>query len=63
MTTTHTSVSNRNRILTDPTTSYWLRDALNASAARDILDALADAEALVEALAAEYAALSARARS
>jgi len=53
-------MSNRERILTDPTTSYWLRDALDASRARDILDALADAEMLVETLAAEYVALYAR---
>jgi hypothetical protein len=31
----------------DPCTSYWLKDAINAIARRDCVDALRDAETLV----------------
>jgi hypothetical protein len=36
--------------LADPSTTYWLRDALKSSLARDPVDALRDAEALVDLL-------------
>ena len=36
--------------LADPSTTYWLRDALKSSLARDPVDALHDAEALVDLL-------------
>lgn len=42
-------------ILGDPATSYRLRDALRAAAERDLLDALGDAEALVEVLRERWA--------
>lgn len=34
------------QVLADPSTSFWLRDAVRAMLARDPVDALADAEAL-----------------
>jgi hypothetical protein len=36
--------------LTDPSTSYWLRAQIVATAQRDPVDALRDAERLVEVL-------------
>jgi hypothetical protein len=36
--------------LADPSTSYWLRDALKTAIKRDPVDALNDAEKLVELL-------------
>jgi hypothetical protein len=36
--------------LADPSTTYWLRDALKSSLARDPVDALRDAEALTDLL-------------
>ena len=36
--------------LADPSTTYWLRDALKSSLPRDPVDALRDAEALVDLL-------------
>lgn len=44
---------NRTDTLRDPTASYWLKDALKASASRDILDACWDAERLAAILRAE----------
>lgn len=38
-------------VLADPSTTYWLRDALKTSLTRDPVDALRDAEALVGILA------------
>jgi hypothetical protein len=40
----------------DPCASFWLKHALETALRRDPCDALADAEALVEALRAERAA-------
>ncbi|WP_240919599.1 hypothetical protein [Metapseudomonas otitidis] len=37
-------------ILTSPGTSYWLRDAINTSMKRDPVDALSDAEVLLDVL-------------
>ncbi len=37
-------------VLADPSTTYWLRDALKSSLTRDPVDALRDAEALVDFL-------------
>ena len=34
----------------DPATSFWLREQISATRQRDVLDALADAEALVDIL-------------
>ncbi|MDP2852584.1 MAG: hypothetical protein Q8O23_04175 [Gallionella sp.] len=36
--------------LADPSTTYWLRDALKSALPRDPMDALRDAEALVDLL-------------
>jgi hypothetical protein len=36
----------RAELLADPSVSHWLKDALRASAKRDILDALNDANTL-----------------
>ena len=38
------------QILTDPSGSYWLKDAVRSAIDRDPVDALNDAEALVLAL-------------
>ena len=38
------------RILKDPTTSYWLKDAIVALRKRDVVDALNDVEILLEVL-------------
>lgn len=45
--------------LTDPSTSYWLRDALRSSIRRDPVDALKDAEQLVHLLRDRFAELTA----
>jgi len=37
-------------VLADPSTTYWLRDALKSSLRRDPVDALRDAEMLVDLL-------------
>jgi len=37
-------------IFNDPATSYWLKEQLEATKKRDIVDALGDAEMLVEIL-------------
>jgi hypothetical protein len=37
-------------VLADPSTSYWLRDALKSAFQRDPVDALADAELLTALL-------------
>ncbi|MBI8852183.1 hypothetical protein CAZ10_08885 [Pseudomonas aeruginosa] len=37
-------------LLTSPGTSYWLRDAINSSMKRDPVDALSDAEVLLDVL-------------
>ena len=43
------------KILTDdPSTSDWLRNAIETSRRRDILDALRDAEVLVQVLRARW---------
>jgi len=47
--------------LADPCTTYWLRDALKTSLARDPLDALNDAEALASMLRERLADLTAHA--
>lgn len=36
------------RVLSDPSASYWLKDAVRALVDRDVCDALNDAEALRE---------------
>ena len=41
------------RALTDPSTSYWLRDLLGSAATRDSVDVLADLDA-ASALVAAY---------
>lgn len=41
-------------ILTDPTASYWLRDAVERSIVRDPVDALHDAQILTEVLQARF---------
>lgn len=38
----------------DPSTSFWLKEQLQVTKARDILDALNDAEALVNVLKTRY---------
>lgn len=48
----------RAALLADPSTSYWLKDALRAAEGRDLLDALADAETLVEVLSEQWQAAS-----
>jgi hypothetical protein len=45
--------------LTDTSTSYWLRDALQSSIRRDPADALNDAEALVDLLRNYFTELTA----
>ena len=40
---------NIQQILDDPSTSYWLRDALTTSLNRDPVDALNDVDILLEA--------------
>lgn len=42
------------QILSDPSASYWLKDALRAALERDCVDALSDAEALAVALKDNY---------
>lgn len=42
------------RVLTDPATSFWLKQALEASRVRDPLDALNDASALHAVLAERW---------
>ena len=37
-------------VLADPSSSYWLRDAIKSAMKRDPLDALRDAETLAEVL-------------
>lgn len=37
-------------LLTSPGTSYWLRDAISSSMKRDPVDALSDAEVLLDVL-------------
>ncbi|HFL7769811.1 TPA: hypothetical protein ACG47G_004354 [Pseudomonas aeruginosa] len=37
-------------LLTSPGTSYWLRDAISSSMRRDPVDALSDAEVLLDVL-------------
>jgi len=44
-------------LLNNPTTSYWLRDAIIQTGRRDLIDALADAEVLLEVCRARVAAL------
>jgi hypothetical protein len=44
------------RALTDPSTSYWLRDLLGSAASRDPVDTLADLDA-ARALVAAYVRL------
>ena len=39
-----------NRLLEDPSTSYWLKDAIVSALKRDSVDAIHDAEILVKAL-------------
>jgi hypothetical protein len=39
-----------NEIASDPSASYWLRDAVRTTRGRDIVDAINDAETLVLAL-------------
>ena len=41
-------------ILSDPSASYWLKDALRLALERDVCDALNDAEALAVALKDNY---------
>ncbi len=41
-------------LIDHPTTSHWLRDALSVAITRDPLDALADAETLVEMLTLRF---------
>jgi hypothetical protein len=40
------TIPTRAELLADPSVSHWLKDALRASAKRDILDALNDANTL-----------------
>ena len=47
--------------LADPSTTYWLRDALKSALARDPLDALRDAETLASLLRERLADLTAHA--
>lgn len=42
------------QILSDPSASYWLKDAVRAMLDRDIVDALNDAEALAVAAKDHY---------
>lgn len=46
----------RKSILSDFAASFWLKDAIRAMDKRDILDAIADAEALTAVLKEKYAA-------
>lgn len=41
---------NSQEILNDPAASFWLKSAINACLNRDAVDALTDAEVLVEVL-------------
>ena len=42
--------SETDRLIKDPTTSYWLKDAIVALRKRDVVDALNDVEILLEVL-------------
>lgn len=42
--------SETDRLLKDPSTSYWLQDAIVSARKRDIVDAINDAQILLEAL-------------
>ncbi len=42
------------RVLSDPSASYWIKDALRAALARDIVNALHDAETLADAMKDYY---------
>jgi hypothetical protein len=44
-------------VLADPSTSYWLRDAVIESGRCDLIDALRDAEILLEVCRARVACL------
>lgn len=37
-------------VLSDPSTSYWLKNAIRSAGSRDVVDALYDAELLVALL-------------
>ena len=45
-----TMITQTEIVLTDPCTSHWLREALRSSLRRDPIDAVSDAEILVEIL-------------
>ena len=45
-------------ILADPSTSFWLRDAIAHADNRDLVDALIDAQTLALALQAKFDALT-----
>ena len=55
---TATAQQRINEIFVNPSTSYWLKDALLAATSRDIADALNDAEHLVSLLNALEADLA-----
>ena len=48
-------VTDENTLVSDPTTSFWLREQLRATQGRDVLDALNDAETLLAVLRARWA--------
>jgi len=45
-----TEISLKDRLLHDPAVSYWLKDAIITALKRDPVDALRDAELLVQVL-------------
>lgn len=47
-------------VLEDPSSSYWLKNALAAALTRDPVDALADAELLLKLLAQNAASAAAK---
>ena len=48
-------VTDENILISDPTTSVWLREQLLKTQRRDLLDALSDAETLLAVLQCRWA--------
>ena len=54
MSTEETGKSLETRILEDPSASRWLKEQINITSERDIVDAMSDAEALLMVLHARW---------
>lgn len=47
-----------NKLLSDPSASFWLKEQIQTTDKRDIIDAMADAEALLMVLHARWNKIS-----